>query len=235
MTTNPTPTRPTLGSLVLAGLLATSGALAQDPGFFVTSAGTGHGGDLGGLQGADAHCQSLAEAAGHGDRTWRAYLSTQGDDAVHARERIGPGPWHNVNGELIAGNLEELHRESVNITRDTALDENGKMVPYVHVSPGGTILDPQDQPAPVEHDILTGSMADGMAFGTDEDRTCGNWTSSGEGSAMLGHSDRRSVQPGLSPWAAAHPSWGCSQQSLANSGGSGRFYCFAVDRQGGQP
>ena len=230
---NSTPIRRISGSLVLAGLLATSGALAQNAGFFVTSAGTGNGGDLGGLQGADAHCQSLAEAAGYGERTWRAYLSTQGKDAVHARDRIGSGPWHNVIGELIAGNLEELHRESVNITRETALDENGEMVPYVHVNPEGTML--EDQPAPVEHDILTGSMADGMAFGTDEDRTCGNWTSSGEGSAMLGHSDRRSVQPGLSPWAAAHPSWGCSQQSLASSGGSGRFYCFAVDRQDDRP
>lgn len=227
MTTHLIPIRRMSGSLVLAGLLATSAAPAQDAGFFVTSTGTGNGGDLGGLQGADAHCQSLAEAAGYGERNWSAYLSTQGDDPVHARDRIGAGPWHNVNGELIAGNLDELHDESVNITRETALDETGEMVPYVHVNPDGTMR--ADQPAPVEHDILTGSMADGRAFGTDEDRTCGNWTSSGQGSAMLGHSDRQSVQPGRSPWAAAHPSWGCSQQSLASSGGSGRFYCFAVD------
>ena len=229
MITKSNPIRRIAGSLALAGLLATSAVHAQDAGFFVTSAGSGNGGDLGGLEGADAHCQSLAEAAGHGDRTWRAYLSTQGNDAVHARDRIGSGPWYNVNGDLIANNLDELHQDSVDITHETALDENGEMVPYVHLNPDGTAINPPDQPEPVQHDILTGTMADGMAFGAEEDRTCGNWMSSDEGNAMVGHSDRRSLQPGLSPWATAHPSQGCGQQSLVNTGGSGRFYCFAAD------
>ncbi len=197
--------------------------------FFVTSAGSGDGGNLGGLAGADAHCQSLAAAAGAGGRTWRAYLSTQGPNAENARDRIGTGPWYNANGVMIAENVDALLQDSVNINHETGLDENGAMVPYVHLNPDGTAIAPPDQPEPVEHDILTGTQADGTAFAAGEDRTCGNWMSNGQGSAMLGHHDRRSLQPGLSPWATAHPSQGCDQQSLVNTGGAGRFYCFAAD------
>lgn len=214
-------------------MLAASQALAQggrgEMSFFVTSSGLGDGANLGGLAGADARCQQLAEAAGADGRTWVAYLSTQGANAVNARDRIGTGPWYNVNGTLIAENTAALHRDEVAINHETALDERGEMVPYVHLDDEGNAIPPPQQPEPVEHDILTGTQADGTAFPAGEDRTCGNWTSNGEGSAMLGHGDRRSLQPGLSPWSQAHPSQGCSQQNLVNTGGAGRFYCFATD------
>jgi hypothetical protein len=221
----------TLAALAVGlGALAATPALAQDTAmsFFVTSAGSGDGGNLGGLEGADAHCQALAEAAGAGGKTWRAYLSTQGEGAVNARDRIGAGPWHNAKGVLIAENVDALHQESVNINADTALDEKGEPAPFVKVDDTGAAL-PLDQQSGVEHDILTGTQADGTAFAAGEDRTCSNWTSNAEGSAMLGHHDRRSLQPGLSPWSAAHPSQGCSQQNLVMTGGAGRFYCFAAD------
>lgn len=211
------------------GLLWSASATAQEMSFFITSEGAGNGADLGGLAGADAHCQQLAEAAGAGDRSWAAYLSTQGANAVNARDRIGSGPWYNVDGVMIAADVAALHRDSVNINHETGLDEHGDHVPYVHLQDDGTAIPPPEQPEPVQHDILTGSQADGTAFPAGEDRTCGNWTSSGDGSAMLGHHDRRSLQPGLSPWNAAHPSQGCSQQSLVNTGGAGRLYCFATD------
>jgi hypothetical protein len=218
-------------SLALAAgmLLAGTGALAQEMNFFVTSAGSGHGGNLGGLVGADARCQALAAVAGAGDKTWRAYLSTQGRNAVNARDRIGRGPWYNVNGDMIARNLDELHdEEENNLGVTTALDENGSPVPYVILDEDGAAM-PIPMQILVEHDILTGSQADGTAFPAGDDMTCNNWTSDDEGSAMLGHSDRRSLQPGLSPWSAAHPSQGCGQQALINTGGAGRFYCFAID------
>lgn len=209
-------------------------ALAQDAetgemSFFVTSVGLGDGANLGGLEGADAHCQSLAEAAGAGELTWAAYLSTQGEGAENARDRIGSGPWYNANGELIAENIEALHAEDVNINAETALDENGQSVPFVPLDADGNPVQPGDNPNPVEHDILTGTQADGTAFAEGEDMTCGNWTSNGEGSAMLGHHDRRSLQPGVSPWNAAHPSRGCSQENLVQTGGAGRLYCFATN------
>jgi hypothetical protein len=219
--------------LIAAGLsmLAASAAFAQEGemSFFVTSEGGGEGANLGGLEGADALCQRLAQAVGAGDKSWAAYLSTQGENAVDARDRIGEGPWYNVNGELIAQDVESLHQDEVNIDHETALDEHGNMIPYVHLNEDGTAIQPDQQPEPVQHDILTGSQADGTAFPPGEDRTCGNWTSGGEGSAMLGHHDRRSLQPGLSPWNAAHPSRGCSQQNLVSTGGAGRLYCFATD------
>jgi hypothetical protein len=223
------------GTLVAAaiGLLAASAAFAQDAdpqmSFFVTSKGSGDGANLGGLEGADAICQSLAEAAGGGEHTWAAYLSTQGENAVNARDRIGSGPWYNAKGELIAENVEDLHTADVNISHETALDEHGQMIPYVHLDDDGNAIAPADQPEPVQHDMLTGSQEDGTAFPAGEDRTCSNWTSSGDGSAMLGHHDRRSLQPGLSPWNMAHPSRGCSQENLVSTGGAGRFYCFATD------
>jgi hypothetical protein len=218
-------------ALAAIGLMTCCATLAQDSrmSFFVTSVGAGDGANLGGLAGADAHCQRLAAAVGAGDRTWAAYLSTQGPNAVDARERIGSGPWYNAKGVLIARNIDELLEDDVNINHETALDEHGEMVPYVHLDDSGVAIPPPEQPEPVQHDILTGTQPDGMAYPPSEDRTCSNWTSNDAGSAMLGHHDRRSLQPGLSPWSAAHPSQGCSQQALVNTGGAGRLYCFATD------
>ena len=192
----------------------------QEPmGFFITSAGPGNGGDLGGLEGADAHCQSLADAVGAGDRSWRAYLSTQatgGQQAVNARDRIGDGPWANAEGLLIASDVDDLHYNSSNVRYEYALNERGERVN------SGAAGD-----SPNMHDVLTGTRLDGTAFMPGEDRTCSNWTSSGEGSAMVGHHDRfRFTTPG-SPWNTAHPSRGCSQESLVGTGGNGLFYCFA--------
>jgi hypothetical protein len=217
-----------LAGIVLAA--ASSALLAQDSemGFFVTSEGTGDGGNLGGLRGADRHCQALAEAAGAGDRTWHAYLSLTSPAApINARDRIGTGPWYNAEGVLIAHDVDDLHSDSNNVTKETAVDENGDVVN----GSGDT---------PNMHDILTGSQPDGTAWPYDlidllnmnEDThllTCGNWTSnSEEGSAMVGHHDR-SGQVGYSPWNAAHPSIGCSQQNLVDTGGAGLFYCFAIN------
>lgn len=216
---------PALLLLILAGQAA-----AQDTSmsFFITSEGSGDGANLGGLAGADRHCQVLADAAGAGDRTWHAYLSlTSAAGPINARDRIGRGPWFNARGVRIAADVEDLHSASNNVTKATALDENGN-----------TVNGSGDQPN--QHDILTGSQADGTAWpytlidtlnldGADNLLTCGNWTSSSDaGSAMVGHHDR-SGQIGYSPWNAAHPSIGCSQQSLVNTGGAGLFYCFAID------
>ncbi len=218
-----------LGVTVVAGLVFSSVGLAQEVGFFVTSAGLGDGANLGGLAGADAHCQQLAESAGAGERDWAAYLSTQGTDAVNARDRIGSGPWYNAKGVMIAADVAALHQDTVNINHVTAIDESGGMVPFVHLKVDGSAFAPADQPEVVEHDILTGTQADGTAFPAGEDNTCSNWTSNGEGRAMTGHHDRRSLQPGLSPWASAHPSSGCSQENLVATGGAGLLYCFAMD------
>jgi hypothetical protein len=178
--------------------------------FFVSSAGSGSGGNLGGLAGADKQCQALAAKAGAGNRMWRAYLSTSNPDA-HARDRIGTGPWHNAKGVLIASNVAELHSDKVNINNDTALDEQGRMIN----PPGG----------PNRHDILTGSTPDGRAT----TMTCQNWTSSaGDQSAMLGHHDRLTFGKPGSPWNSAHPSKGCSQENLVATGGAGLVYCFAA-------
>jgi hypothetical protein len=200
-------------ALILFVLAATgSVAKAQDTTmrFFVTSEGSGDGANLGGLEGADAHCQELAEAAGASGKTWRAYLST---GSVNARDRIGSGPWHNAGGELIAQNLDDLHNDP-NINKGTALTETG-----------GTVEGRGDSPN--RHDILTGSNADGTAI---VDMTCNDWTSNGEGRAMVGHHDRiglRDDAPSKS-WNSSHPSRGCSQDALRASGGDGLFYCFAA-------
>jgi hypothetical protein len=206
------------------------GASAQDTSmsFFVTSRGSGDGANLGGLVGADRHCQALATAAGAGNKTWHAYLSqTSPASPINARDRIGRGPWHNAKGIMIAHDVDDLHSPSNNLNKDTALDENGNGVNGAGDRPN-------------RHDMLTGSRADGTAWpytlidtlnldGEDNLLTCGNWTSnSEEGSAMVGHHDR-SGQVGYSPWNAAHPSIGCSQQSLINTGGNGLFYCFAIN------
>ncbi len=189
--------------------------------FFVTSVGPGSGADLGGLDGADQHCQRLAEAVGAGGRTWRAYLSTQasgGEPAIDARDRIGQGPWQNAEGVVIARDLDELHGSN-NLTKDTALTERGEVVNGRGDSPN-------------RHDILTGSQPDGTAFAGTEDRTCGSWTRSGaEGAAMVGHHDRQGLRddaPSRS-WNSSHPSRGCSQEALRGTGGDGLFYCFAAD------
>ena len=208
----------TIYALMVAALalVGSQGALAQDMTFFITSVGLGNGGDLGGLEGADAHCQSLAESAGAGDKTWRAYLGTEteGGRGTDARSRIGEGPWHNANGDLIAENLDQLH-VSPNMFASTGYDENGD-----RVNARG------DQPN--RHDILTGSMADGTAyFPDDADHTCNNWTSSGEGSAQVGHHDRHGG--GNTSWNSAHASRSCSQEDLQATGGDGLFYCFAVN------
>ena len=194
-----------------------AGAQEAKMGFFVTSVGLGNGADLGGLEGADAHCKSLAEAAGAGDRDWRAYLSTEAPDkrGVSARDRIGKGPWYNAKGTLIANNLTELHLYNSTITLETALDETGAMVNGRGSKPN-------------MHDILTGTQDDGTAyFPDDADHTCNNWTSSGEGSAQVGHHDRHGG--GNPSWASAHGSRGCSQEALMGTGGAGLFYCFAAD------
>jgi hypothetical protein len=195
---------------------------AQKMSFFITSAGSGKGGDLGGLKGADARCQDLAKAAGAGNRTWRAYLSTQaagGQKAVNARDRIGKGPWYNAKGELIAKNLDELHDSDMNkINNDTGLTEKGEKV--------------NDGKARSRHDMLTGSDSQGHAFEMSEDMTCRNWTSSSNGSAMLGHHDRagRPADPKrpAQSWNMAHMSAGCSQDALVKTGGAGLLYCFAA-------
>jgi len=199
-------------------LLAASPAQAQqkDMTFFITSTGLGKGADLGGLKGADAHCQALAKAAGAGHRIWRAYLSTSGSKPVHARERIGLGPWRNAKGEEIAKNVEDLHATS-RISKQTGLDEKGQPV-----NGRGD--------APNRHDILTGSQPDGRAFPVDRDTTCSNWTNSGEGSAVVGHHDRVGLTDteAARSWNSSHPSRGCSQDALRASGGDGLFYCFAA-------
>jgi hypothetical protein len=188
--------------------------------FFITSAGSGKGADLGGLAGADKICQSLAQAAGAGARTWRAYLSAspaEGRPAVNARDRIGRGPWQNAKGVVIAKDVNELHGNN-NLDKETALSEKGERIN----ARGDT---------PNMHDILTGSQPDGRAFSGEEDRTCRNWTSRGEGTAMLGHHDRQGLRDDESSrsWNSSHPSRGCGQDALRSSGGNGLFYCFAAN------
>ena len=195
-------------------------AQQSDMTFFVTSVGSGKGADLGGLAGADKQCQMLAQAAGAGGKTWHAYLSTQGPGAVNARDRIGSGPWQNAKGTVVAKNLAELHSAN-NISKQTALTEKGEMVN----GRGDT---------PNMHDILTGSQPDGTAFAGAEDRTCGNWAKSTQGSAMVGHHDRQGLRDddASKSWNSSHPSrgpdGGCSQNDLKSTGGNGFFYCFAI-------
>jgi len=225
-------TRMILGAAML--LLATSAAFGQAKdgkgkgkgapapmSFFVTSTGLGKGADLGGLAGADQHCQMLAAAVGRGSSTWHAYLSTQGAGAVNARDRIGAGPWANAKGQVIAANVAELHGDTLEIarmgnriTKTSALSEKGEMLNGVGDTPN-------------EHDILTGSQPDGRAYTDAADHTCSNWTSSGMGTAQLGHFDR--MGGGNASWNSVHPSNGCSQQNLVSTGGAGKLYCFAIN------
>jgi hypothetical protein len=228
---NPTriPARsiPGLLALAAAGLLwmprsaaAQSNADASMS-FFITSTGLGHGANLGGLAGADAHCQELADAVGAGKRTWHAYLSTQpaaGKPAVNARDRIGTGPWYNAKGVRVATTVEDLHGPNNKLSKENSLTEKGTVVNGRGDNPN-------------QHDMLTGSNADGTAFPAGADKTCANWTSETTGSAMLGHHDRHGVAGNIdsTSWNQAHLSSGCSQQNLIATGGSGYFYCFATD------
>ena len=211
-------------------LLSSSLARAQAPGpqpfpmsFFVTSVGIGKGGDLGGLEGADAHCQRLAAAVGAGGKIWHAYLSTQarpGQPAINARDRIGQGPWHNSKKLPIAADLAELNGDTIelarlgsNLFKQSALNEKGEVINGAGDTPN-------------MHDMLTGSQTDGRAYTDSADHTCNNWTSSGAGSAQVGHSDRTGA--GNTSWNSAHPTRGCSQEALISTGGVGLFYCFAI-------
>jgi hypothetical protein len=217
-------TRLTLIGCAAAAAIAMSGAAqAQQSAttFFITSVGPGKGGDLGGLEGADRHCQTLAQAAGAGGKTWRAYLSTQGANAVNAKDRIGRGPWQNAKGVVVAKDLADLHGASNNLSKETSLSEKGEVIS----GRGDT---------PNRHDILTGSQPDGTAFTGADDRTCGNWTKSAAGAAMVGHHDRQGLNtsPPMLSWNSSHPSrgpdGGCSQNDLKSTGGDGLFYCFAA-------
>ena len=186
--------------------------------FFVTSVGLGNGGDLGGLAGADRHCQSLAAAAGASSKTWHAYLSTQGPGGVNAKDRIGAGPWFNAKGVQIAANVAELHSDKNNVNKQTALNEKGAVV-------NGRVDTPN------QHDMLTGTQHDGTAVPGPEDATCSNWTSSvdGQGSAVVGHHDLIGNTNGPNFWNYSHKTPGCAQPNLQRVGGGGLFYCFAVN------
>lgn len=193
----------------------------QPMSFFITSTGKGDGANLGGLAGADAHCQALAQAAGRGGVTWHAYLSTQGPQAVNARDRIGNGPWYNQRGQRVAQNLAELHGDTIELARmgvalgkQLSLTEKGTVVNGVGDTPN-------------QHDILTGTQPDGRAYTDGADHTCNNWTGNGAGTAQVGHSDKQGG--GNGSWNSAHPSRGCSQENLVSTGGAGLIYCFAVN------
>ena len=212
-----------LATAAVLSLGATGAAHAQASAmtFFVTSVGVGNGGDLGGLAGADAHCQKLATAAGSTGKTWGAFLSTQGQGAVNAKDRIGKGPWQNAKGAVVAKDVAELHGTN-NLTKQTALSEKGDVIN----GRGDT---------PNRHDVLTGSQADGTAFAGADDRTCKNWTSSTQGAAMVGHSDRTGLDDSApaKSWNTSHPSrgqgGGCTQADLRGTGGDGLLYCFAAN------
>jgi len=202
--------------LTIAGaMLLSSTAVAQDTSmsFFITSAGSGEGANLGGLAGADMICKSLATSQGQGDKDWKAYLSTNGDGGVNARDRIGMGPWHNAKGVMVASNVDDLHSDNNKLSKENSLDEAGNVIKGRGDSPN-------------QHDIITGSTLMGMA----SENTCMNWTSSGEdGSANAGHHDRQGGGANPTSWNFAHPSRGCSQPNLIATGGHGYFYCFAAN------
>jgi hypothetical protein len=212
---------PLAACLALLGV-APVAAQQANMSFFVTSVGVGKGADLGGLAGADKHCQELAQAVGAGGKTWHAYLSTQGAGAVNARDRIGKGPWTNAKGAVIATSVADLHSANSKMSKDNDLSEKGEVINGYGDKPN-------------RHDILTGSQPDGTAFPPGKDMTCKNYTSSTQGSVMLGHSDRNgpATFPTVKSWNAAHPSrgaeGGCSQADLRSTGGDGLLYCFAVN------
>lgn len=211
-----------LAATALAGAMACTVAAAQDDdmSFFITSEGPGDGANLGGLEGADAHCQSLAAAVGAGDKTWRAYLSASSDaggETVHARDRIGSGPWFNFDGVQVAEDVDDLHSDNNALGKENSLSEQGEQIN----GRGDT---------PNMHDILTGSSLDGRAITGGDNLTCSNWTSNGEdGSAQVGHHDKQGGGANPNSWNSAHGSRGCSQANLQGTGGNGLFYCFAID------
>jgi hypothetical protein len=210
-----------LAVTALAGLIVASSAGAQDESmsFFLTSEGPGDGANLGGLAGADAHCQNLAEAAGAGDKTWRAYLSAAAEGAqaaVNARDRIGDGPWFNFAGVQVADDVDDLHSDNNRLGKEGSLSEEGEQI-------NGRGDEPN------MHDILTGSDTEGRLIAGSDDTTCSNWTSNGEGSAMVGHHDKQGGGDNPNSWNSAHGSRGCGQTDLQGTGGNGLFYCFAID------
>ena len=211
---------PVIASIMFLALGVNAPAQAQQNpmSFFVTSVGLGKGGDLGGLEGADRHCQSLAQAVGAGSKTWRAYLSTQGPGGVNAKDRIGNGPWFNAKGVQIAANVADLHSDNNKINKDTALDEKGMVVK-------GRVDTPN------QHDMLTGTQHDGTAVPGPDDATCSKWTSSteGQGSAVVGHHDLIGNTQGPNFWNYSHKTPGCAQANLQRVGGAGLFYCFATN------
>jgi hypothetical protein len=213
---------PLLAAVALTGLCFTPAAQAQQAmTFFVSSAGSGNGGNLGGLAGADAHCQSLAKAAGSALTNWHAYLSTTepgGAEGVNARDRIGHGPWHNAKGAVVAKSVDDLHSGGNNINKQTALTEKGETIP----GRGDQVN---------QHDILTGSDPNGMFSTAGGDTTCGNWTKNGDGSAIVGHHDLQGLKDTrhMKSWNSSHGSRGCSQDALKSSGGAGLLYCFAAN------
>ena len=202
---------------LVAGAIGFANAQDSEMSFFLTSKGPGDGANLGGLEGADAHCQMLAESAGAGGKTWRAYLSTNGDSVVNARDRIGNGPWVSANDNQVASDVDDLHSDNNKLSKANSIDENGEPINGRGDSPN-------------RHDILTGSNLDGTAFAGGEDHSCQDWTYSGsDGSAQVGHHDRTGGGANPTSWNNAHPSRGCSQSDLQGTGGDGLFYCFAID------
>ena len=207
-----------IACVALLAFTAAPAQAQQNMSFFVTSVGLGKGGDLGGLAGADRHCQSLAQAAGAGSKTWRAYLSTQGAGGVNAKDRIGRGPWVNAKGVQIAANVADLHSDNNKINKETGLDERGNVVK-------GRIDTPN------HHDMLAGTQRDGTVVPGPDDVTCSNWTSStdGQGSVMVGHHDLIGNPTGINFWNFSHKTPGCAPANLQRVGGVGLFYCFAVN------
>jgi hypothetical protein len=215
--TRGTTVKITGAAALLLAVAALTNAQNADMSFFLTSKGPGKGANLGGLSGADAHCQALAEAAGAGGRTWRAYLSTTGENGVNARDRIGAGPWINANGVQVASDVDHLHSDDNRLSKENSVSERGEQINGRGDSPN-------------RHDILTGSTLDGRAYTGDGDTTCRNWTYDGaDGSARVGHHDRTGGGEHPTSWNSAHGSRGCGQADLQGTGGDGLFYCFAVD------
>tara|TARA_Y100000031_G_scaffold143282_1_gene173585 strand:+ start:301 stop:963 length:663 start_codon:yes stop_codon:yes gene_type:complete len=207
-------------ALATVAVAGTASLDAQDSAmsFFITSVGPGDGANLGGLSGADAHCQMLAEAAGS-TKTWRAYLSQSeagNQPAINARDRIGTGPWYNASGLEVAASVDDLHSANNELNKANSLSEKGQPINGRGDSPN-------------MHDVLTGSQLDGTAYADGEDHTCSNWTSNSAGSAAVGHHDRQGGGDNPTSWHAAHASRGCSQDDLIGTGGNGLYYCFAID------
>src|SRR4030095_14156243 len=207
-------------AIIAAGIGSGVQAQSANMTFFVTSVGSGKGADFGGLAGADLHGQTLAAVVGAGNKKWHAYLSASGSGstpAVNAQDRIGSGPWQNAKGVVVAKDVAELHGNN-NLNKDTALTEKGDTVPDSSTPPN-------------KHDILTGTQPDGTAFGGTDDKTCGNWTKSGEGSASVGHHNRQGLDTSAAAisWNSSHPTRGCSDAALMSTGGAGLIYCCATN------